>query len=101
MPRTPEDEKRLSEAAERVFAAMPDPPIAYVTPFNHAAACGIVVRWAAKGVGFGEITIAIDKHGDTESPTAARVDAEAMGVEFVGRMLMALKGVNQPEEGSV
>jgi hypothetical protein len=24
-----------------------------------------------------------------------------MGVEFVGRMLMALKGVNQPEEGSV
>lgn len=79
------DEAKLAAAARRVFDAMPDPPQAIVVPFDHEAACGLVLKWAAKGVGFGEITFAIDKRTGE-----VRADTECTSPDTCGRLFMAL-----------
>jgi hypothetical protein len=83
------DEAELADAATRVFNAMPN--VTRISPFDHEKACGLVVSWAETGTGFGTLTIAFDKEtGETH------VDAETMGPEWIGPMLMRLLTTPDP-----
>jgi hypothetical protein len=79
--------KDTADAARRIFNAMPDPM--RVTPeyFDHETACGLILRWAKKGVGFGEVTIAVHKLSGN-----IVIDDEEMGMAFLGETFRTLAG---------
>jgi hypothetical protein len=54
--------------------------------FDNERACGVVVAWMRQGVGFGEITIALDK-----STGAWHCDTETMGPDFCADVFAALR----------
>src|SRR3954462_15591740 len=58
-----------------------------VAIFNHEKACGFNVQWSEAGTGFGEFTVAVDK-----KTGEVRCEAEGMGPEWIGAMLMRLVG---------
>lgn len=66
-----------------IFDALPDKTV--VTPFNNDQYCGLLVRWAETGTGFGEVTISCNK-----ATGEWHVDTEEMGPTWVGQMLMRL-----------
>ena len=70
---------------ERIFESMPDKSVAI--PFNNDKYCGLLVRWAEKGTGFGEFTVSCNKETGEWS-----VDTESMGPQWCGQMLMRLVG---------
>ena len=67
------------------FAKMPN--VASIKVFNHGSGCGLVIRWAEKGTGFGEMIIYGDKNTNQW-----RVDTEAMSVKWCAGMLPRLIG---------
>lgn len=72
---------KAREGLNKFFNAMPDPMRVAPRPFNHGAACGVEISWAKKGIGFGSVTIAIDKKTQKVS-----LDLECMGMKFVGEV---------------
>lgn len=66
-----------------------------VVPFNNDDHCGLLVKWAEKGTGFGELTIVCDK-----ATGKWRADTESMGPEWIGPMLMRLTQTDGREEAA-
>lgn len=70
---------------DAIFSAFPDPMVSQVVPFDNETRCGLIVEWAAKGVGFGNIEFAIVKETGE-----VLLDTDSMGMKFVAEALMAL-----------
>lgn len=78
--------RRAAEAAERIINS-PGLPVreAKLVPFDNEVYLGLAIKWAERGVGFGEITISCKKEtGEWH------VDTEEMSPAFCGRIFMAL-----------
>lgn len=82
------DNQKAVEAGMRFInsESLPEGMVARLEPFNNKDFCGLVIKWAKRGVGFGEITISC--HKETKKWSA---DTETMGPEFCGEAFMALK----------
>jgi hypothetical protein len=55
---------------------------AEILPFNNEKFYGLIVRWGMRGIGFGELTFAVNKETGV-----ATVDKECMGDETCGRIM--------------
>lgn len=64
------------------------PTASRVSVFNHERSFGVLIGFAEKGFGFGEITLAVDK-----ATGEARCDLEAMSPGKCGELLMRAVGV--------
>lgn len=60
--------------------------------FSHEKACGVAIRFSESGLGFGEITLAVDM--ETGEP---RIDTEMMSPQACARILMRLVGTRVEE----
>lgn len=70
---------------EQWFDSMPDPMTAELSVFAGKERSGFIVRWAKKGIGFGEYTVYIDNETGE-----VKVDDECMGPKFITEVFRAL-----------
>jgi len=68
-----------------LFDTMPDPMEARVMAFAGEDRSGFIIKWAKKGIGFGEFTISIDN-----KTMEVHTDDECMGAEFIAETFRAL-----------
>lgn len=77
--------QEASGPALTIFDGLPDPMRAATVAFNNGRYCGFEIHWAKKGIGWGGITLCMDKEtGEWH------IDMECMGPEFVAEVFRAL-----------
>ena len=71
---------------DKVFSGLPDPLRAQAQFFDNPRYCGIVIGWAEKGTGFGEITLSFNKETQLWG-----FDVEYMSPAFVAKVFKTLQ----------